>query len=335
MRFLDNLQPLATTDAGRLGRGTMGYEIAPLPGQTAFGAVVTGLRPAEIDDPAVGASLRDLWAEAGVIVFRGLEQSRDMHVRLSRLFGPLLNHEVIRTVPGQDPEVMDIVYSGEQEIYVVDGEERGAWLPWHSDLMYAVEINRGGILRPVSLPANGGGDTGFIDRVTAWNGLPEALRARIGGLSVIYASHFNVAISPFAGVPGLSLARESKRLTMFSATPRPRVVHPMVYVQPETGRKVLNISPWFADGIEGMENDEGDALLREVIAHCTRPEHSYFHRWTADDMVLWDNWRVSHCCTGIAVDDRRLLQRTTIAGDYALGRLEHPVAASATQPVAG
>jgi taurine dioxygenase len=307
----------------------MGYETSPLPGQPAFGAVVTGLTAGAIDDPAVGATLRELWTDKGVLVFRGLEQSRDMHVRLSRVFGPLLNHEVIKDTPGQDPEVMDIVWTGEQEVYVVEGEERAAWLPWHSDLMYAVEINRGGILRPLELPEKGGGDTGFIDRITAWDSLPADLKARIEGLSAIYASHFNVAISPFAGVPGVRLARESKRLSMYSASPRPRVVHPLVYVQPETGRKVLNISPWFADGIEGMENAEGDALLREVIAHATRPEHSYFHRWTADDMVLWDNWRISHCCTGIQPDDRRLLQRTTISGDYALGRL----ADSAKQPV--
>jgi taurine dioxygenase len=326
--------PLARDGGGRQPRErTMGYEIAPLPGQAGFGAVVTGLDAGDIDDPAVGAGLRKLWIDAGVIVFRGLPQDRETHVRLSRIFGELINHEVIKNVPGQDPEVMDIVWSGEQEAYVVDGEERGAWLPWHSDLMYAVEINRGGILRPLDLPANGGGDTGFLDRITAWDSLPAVLKARIKGLSVIYASHFNVAISPFSGVAGVRLARESKRLTMHSAAPRPRVVHPIVYTQAETGRKVLNISPWFADGIEGMETVEGDALLREVIAHATRAEHAYFHRWTADDMVLWDNWRISHCCTGIAVDDRRLLQRTTIAGDYALGRLAEDRSARTRQPV--
>jgi taurine dioxygenase len=307
----------------------MGFETSPLPDQPAFGAVVTGLTGADIDDPAVGARLRELWIDRGVLVFRGLEQSRDTHVRLSRIFGTLLNHEVIKDTPGQDPEVMDIVWTGEQEVYVIDGEERAAWLPWHSDLMYAVQINRGGILRPLELPERGGGDTGFIDRITAWDKLSAALKARVEGLSVIYASHFNVAVSPFAGAEGVQLARESKRLSMYSSSPRPRVVHPLVYVQPETGRKVLNISPWFADGIEGMENEEGDALLREVIAHATQPEHSYFHRWTPDDMVLWDNWRISHCCTGIAPDDRRLLQRTTISGDYALGRL----ADSQKQPV--
>ena len=29
-----------------------------------------------------------------------------------------------------------------------------------------------------------------------------------------------------------------------------------------------------------------------------------------------------HSCTGVAHDDRRAMKRTTIAGDYALGRFE-------------
>ena len=63
-------------------------------------------------------------------------------------------------------------------------------------------------------------------------------------------------------------------------------------------------------------------LLREVIAHATKPEHSYFHRWTVDDMVLWDNWRMMHQACGVPPEEERKMRRTTIAGDYALGRFE-------------
>ena len=93
-------------------------------------------------------------------------------------------------------------------------------------------------------------------------------------------------------------------------------------MQRETGRKVANVSPWFADGIEGLETPEGDALLREVIARITRPELAYFHKWAPGEMVLWDNWRMLHCATGTPAGMRRHLTRTIIAGDYALGRRE-------------
>jgi taurine dioxygenase len=49
---------------------------------------------------------------------------------------------------------------------------------------------------------------------------------------------------------------------------------------------------------------------------------SYFHRWRPTDMVTWDNWRVLHSVSGMAPGDRRCMHRTTIEGDYGLGRFE-------------
>jgi taurine dioxygenase len=62
-----------------------------------------------------------------------------------------------------------------------------------------------------------------------------------------------------------------------------------VFVQEETGRKVLNLSPWFAQGIAGMKNDEGDELLHRLAEHAVDTRRAYIHRWHDDDMVLWDN----------------------------------------------
>ena len=101
----------------------------------------------------------------------------------------------------------------------------------------------------------------------------------------------------------------------------PEVVHPLVFRQPETGRKVLNVSPWFALGIEGMERVEGDALLEEVIAHATDETGAYFHNWATSDLVLWDNWRMMHCAKGVPAESERHMQRTTILGDYGQGRM--------------
>ena len=101
----------------------------------------------------------------------------------------------------------------------------------------------------------------------------------------------------------------------------PPSVHPMVYAQAETGRKVLNVSPAYAVGIEEMENAEGDALLEEVFAHCLGSPSAYSHVWRNGDMVAWDNWRILHNAEGTPVERTRLVQRISIAGDYGLGRL--------------
>jgi taurine dioxygenase len=300
----------------------MGYQVSPLPGQSAFGAVVTGIQPGDLDDPALHRSLKELWTQVGVIVFRGLEGGEESHLRLSRIFGKLNDHPLFRGRPDYHPELIPLLYDGRQELYEVDGRVLGAYLPWHSDLIYTDVINRGGILRPIELPARGGGLTGFIDRIHAYATLPEDMKAKIEGLEVLYRGNFDATNQRFGGPAGLKLVQGGERLASYHAVKRPRTVHPLVYTQAETGRKVLNVSAWFAEGIYGMENAEGDAILKAVIEHCIRPDLAYFHDWTLDDMVLWDNWRMMHCATGVAHDDRRFMKRSTIDGDYMKGRLE-------------
>ena len=51
---------------------------------------------------------------------------------------------------------------------------------------------------------------------------------------------------------------------------------------------------------------------------------AYFHTWQADDAIVWDNWRTIHCATGVPFDVDRFAQRTTIVGDYKLGRYLDP-----------
>ena len=300
---------------------SMAYRVSPLPGQAAFGAVVTELTPDDLGNESVQASLRALWIDAGVIVFRGLEGGEDSHLRLSRIFGTLQDHMMFRGQPDYHPELIELRYTGEQETYEVDGEDRGAWLPWHSDLIYTDRINRGGILRPVVL-AKSGGETGFIDRINAYHTLPEALKARFEGLNVLYLPDFDATRQKFGRTANLRLTRTTARMQDAIAQKLPRTIHPLVYRQPETGRKVLNVSPWFANAIEGMENEEGDAILKAAIEHLIRPDLAYFHEWQPEDMVLWDNWRMTHSAKGVPTDDQRIMRRTTIAGDYALGRVE-------------
>ena len=306
----------------------MRFKVAPLPGQDEFGAVVTDLSPDMLDDDSVRKALYDLWIDKGVIVFRGME-GIDTQLRLSEVFGECEEHPLLRGIdqPREHKLIIDVGYDdslGEGDIYEVNGEERGAWLPWHSDLVYIAEINHGGILRPIELPERGG-ETGFIDQIAAYDALPDRLKQAIEGKYVCYTYNVNSSEAKFGRRPD-RMVRISEKLikAMEHAAVATRSVHPMVYTQKETGRKVLNVSPWFAVGIEGMENAEGDALLREVTDYCIRPERAYFHPWQMGDMVLWDNWRMLHCAAGVPAGMRRHMRRTTIAGDYGLGRMEQP-----------
>jgi taurine dioxygenase len=142
---------------------------------------------------------------------------------------------------------------------------------------------------------------------------------------------FDAACMRFGRTEWLALVRTRRFVDRLDALPRS--VHPMVYRQAGAERPVLHVSSWFAQRIVGHDYAAGKALLNKVIACCTDPSLAHFHRWQPDDYVLWDNWRMMHCATGVPVGERRHLQRVGIAGDYGFGRMEDPAIPAEPVPV--
>ncbi len=300
----------------------MGLSFSPLPGQSTFGVVCHGLTPDMIDDPAIRKQLYDLWVDKGLIVFKEVE-GLDTQMRLSEVFGESEEHPLLvgRDDFARADKVSVKIDEEAGGIYQVRGEELAGWLAWHKDSIYTDKLNHGGLLWAMVVPEKGG-HTGFIDQIAAYDSMPQRLKDKCEGLNVLYVYTRDSWESKFGEHPERRVRLSAFQMTTTHDLKRPRSVHPMVFVQPETGRKVINVSPWFADGIEGMENDEGDALLREVIEHIVAPGNEYFHHWTPGEMALWDNWRMLHCASGTPMGMKRLMRRTTIFGDYALGRKE-------------
>ena len=304
----------------------MAFDIKPLAGNV--GLEVSGIdldMPLDVD---TRKALQDAFILAGILVFRRAATGPEAHLSLSRCFGELQRHPVRENWAAGYPELVDISYRPALEgvatvtLYEVDGKRRGGWLPWHSDLRYMSKINRGGILRSIKRPSEGG-RTGFVDQIAAYATLPERLRQQIATLHVVYQLRSDFTQEKFGKPKCLKMIANAAALdAMAGRIDRdfPPVVHPMVYVQPETGRKVLNVSPTSAIGIHEMPNSDGDALLEEVLSYAINPARAYWHYWRENDLVLWDNWRTLHCAEGVPEDCVREMQRTTIAGDYALGR---------------
>ena len=94
----------------------------------------------------------------------------------------------------------------------------------------------------------------------------------------------------------------------------PDVAHPLVCTHPETGRKTIYLNPNRVDHLIGFDLAEGDRLLDELIAHATRPEFVYRHRWQAGDLVIWDNRCTMHKASADYGDQRRNMMRILLAG---------------------
>ncbi len=306
-----------------------GITIRDLPGDYSFGAVVDGVTWDNIHDEELRARLNALFEERGVIVFENMEPSSKMHLELSRVFGPIKDHPT-KTVPRaaeeEDVGVIDLYRTPDETneefhgVPIVNGEPRQSWLPWHFDHTYNDELNRAGVLRAVIIPPEKG-RTGFADGIQIYADFDPELRAKAEELTAIYTLDTRLTQMRFGRTFEVKGDTPAMVATVQEAAIFPRALHPMVWTRSD-GQKVMHVSGFSAEGIENHEDAEGDALFEDICQEVNRTARGYWHDWKPTDMVIWDNWRVLHSVEGCHPKCPRRMQRTTIKGDYGLGRFE-------------
>lgn len=300
--------------------------IRPLTGR--FGAELSGLDFAADLDDATAAAVRAAWIEYGVLLFRGGDLDDAAQMRLSRVFGELQPSATTVMNDAVNPYMMTLAYDPEDsdpvfsQHYRVGGIDRAGWLGWHWDQSFMPTIVRGACLR-MEWPSPEMGATGFIDAVEAYERLPDAMKLRIEGLEVVYELNRDYASGQF-GFPDDIVALPRVESTKVQSGDFPPCVHPLVIAQRETGRKVLKLSPMHARYVLGMAREESDRLLADLAAHLVDDRFAYFHTWQTNDILVWDNWRMIHCAQGVPLNCARSARRTTIVGDYNLGRYLDP-----------
>lgn len=293
-------------------------EVTPLSDDLPFGARVSGVDLRVLEDEAVRRELRAVFERSGVVVFKNVERSSELHLALSGVFGRLQHHALAEDKT-KTPEVVNL--NQKQDVLEVDGEPLAAYLPWHFDACYTAKLNRAAVLRPIEIPSEGG-MTGFADGIQLYRAISPRLRERFEDARILYSAKLMFHHQKF-GVPEgrwISLSDGAADL-IEKCEGTLRSVHPAIW-QRETGERVLHVSPWQAAGILGHEDAEGDALLEDLCQEIYAKMTPYWHRWELDDMVLWDNPRFIHAVSGNDPRYARHMQRATIEGDYGLGAFE-------------
>lgn len=295
-----------------------------------LGAEIVGVDLTREIDETTRQAIMEAWIQHGVLLFRGTPGSDETHMRLSRVFGEMEPAATKIMNNADNPYLMNLRYDPQNEDirinqhFNVDGQDRAGYIGWHWDQAFMPTIVRGAVLRMIE-PAREAGETGFIDAIGAYDRLPQALRERIEGLEVTYSFCGKMDENTY----GIGKLTPLPRKTGRGGAPKtgfdfPPVVHPMVITQQETGHKVLKLCPMHMPNILGMEQEDSDALLAELHDYLLDPNYSYFHEWQKDDMLVWDNWRICHMAAGVLLDTPRFARRTTIMGDYAVGRYLDP-----------
>ena len=276
-------------------------EFRPL--HPAIGAEVIGVDLSKPVGDDVFEAIRAEWIARGILLFRGQQAMRpEQHIAFSERFGTL-EIFTLRRYTHPDFDKLFVISN------LKDGEGRatGARVEriWHSDSQFLECPSMGSILHAKEVPSIGA-DTLFASGGAVYAALPEARRKRIDGLRV---NHSRIRAYPITYPDRPPLTAEEMART-------PDVEHPLVRTHPESGARALYVGrstdPW----IVGMPREESDTLIDELLDFATSERFVYRHRWRAGDAILWDNRSTMHCATDFdEVNERRLMYRTTIAGD--------------------
>jgi len=278
------------------------YPVTP-----SFAAEIGDVDLSEQVAPADLQAIKEAFTQYAVLIFPNQLLSQDQHLDFARHFGPL---ETTIGVYRKDAplrlrkEFADVSnLNHDNEVWGKESRLRLFQLGnrlWHTDSSFKRLPALASLLYARSIPPIGG-HTEFADERAAYDALPEETKLRLNCL-VAEHSIFNSR----ARLGFTNFSNEERR----EMPPVPQVV---VRTIPGSSRKSLYLAS-HAGRIFGMPENEGRALIDQLIGHATQRQFVYTHRWRLNDLIMWDNRCTMH--RGTEFDDlrwKRDVQRATVS----------------------
>ncbi len=271
------------------------------------GAEVSPIDLRQVDDRATLEQLRAGMDDYGVLVFRDQPFTDAGQLAFAERFDGMLHVKpgaaaLAANRFGNDAiaDISNVDNSG--NILKADDRKRMYSLGnrlWHTDASFQDPAGRYSTLSARVIPKVNA-NTEFADMRAAYDALDEATRQKLAGLRV----HHTITRS--REILGFEFSAEEKdRLK--------GAIHPIVRVNPRTGRKALYLAA-HASRIIDWPVADGRLFVMELMEHATQRQFVYSHEWRDGDFVIWDNLATMHRAT--AFDDaqhhRELRRVTTI-----------------------
>jgi alpha-ketoglutarate-dependent taurine dioxygenase len=274
------------------------FEARPLPDAT-FGAVVTGLTLATLDDDAFAALYR-AWLDHALLIFPGQHLTREQQVAFARRFGPMeFDLAPISNVRADGSVRADD--DADDVVKVLKGN-----MGWHCDSTYMPVQAKGAVFTAHVVPDEGG-ETGWTDLRAAYDALDDATKARIAPLKAHHSLRYSQAKVGHTHKAGSDYSG-------YGMTVEEPPLRPLVKTHAETGRQILAVGR-HAYGIPGLEPEESEALLADLVSFAAQPPRVYHHHWSPGDAVVWDNRALMHRACPWDMTKPRVMYHSRLAGD--------------------
>ena len=247
-----------------------------------FGVEVHGVDLRRVGARAGYPAIRAAFEEHSVLLFRGQDIDGGAQLAFCALFGP---PEVRAKGPDKPPPAAwnisnvraDATLAPEDDNVVLNLKSNQLW---HTDSTFLPVPALANVLVARVLPSQGG-ETEYASTRAAWADMPERLKARVRGAVLRHRyAHSRAKVSP-------ALAREPLYTMWEDQT------WPALWRNPVHGREALYIASHVC-AVEGLPEDEGRALVDELMAFATRDDYVYTHRWRVGDVLMWDERATLH-----------------------------------------
>ncbi|MGZ5640681.1 MAG: TauD/TfdA dioxygenase family protein [Burkholderiales bacterium] len=281
-----------------------------IPSGRALGAEIIGIDLSKDVSATQREFIFNAYTQNLVLLFRGQSLGFSDLLRLRQLFGPpgqaanqLLGLGRKKYLSDEVPDDITII----SNIVDAEGKPLGALGDgeafWHTDSSFTEKPISASLLHAIEVTEQGG-ETAFLNMYRAYEEMPAGLAARIEGK---YANHSKLHNS--AGM------RRPEFADVTDPSKAPGVKHPMVRVHPVTARKCLYLGRRLNSYIFGLSLDESEVLLDELWAHTCQDKYVWQHKWRVGDLLVWDNRCTMHHRNAFAPNARRLMHKSTSAGE--------------------
>src|SRR5262245_49401877 len=284
-----------------------GEMLKVMPSGQTLGATLEGLDLAQpLSNAEFDAILRAL-GEHGVIRFPRQQLTGFELKSFSARFGGLeVNVANSYQEPGI-PEVMilsNIVENG-RPIGLADAGQG-----WHTDMSYSSTIAFANVLYGIKIPHRGGrplGATEFSNMHAAYEGLPEDVKRRLEGRTVLHD------FEKFWEMMRREKGSKRPPLTDAQRQAKPPVSHPIFLAHPITGQRVLYANPGYSVRINELPEKESAKTLAFLFGHQLRAEYRYAFHWREGDVLMWEDIGTIHYAVAdYRPDEPRLIKRCQV-----------------------
>jgi alpha-ketoglutarate-dependent taurine dioxygenase len=278
------------------------FTVEPL--DKTFGAVVRDIDLRDLDAAAFDA-LYQTWLAYGLLIFPGQNLGKPEQVAFARRFGGLVEELKAVEISNVKPDGSLRDAPDDDMMKIIRGN-----MHWHQDSTYMPVQAKGAVFSAHVVPSRQG-DTAFADMRDAYDALDEATRERIGSLSAYHSlEHSQRSV-------GEETKKEDSEYFGYGMNVADVPLRPLVKVHPETGRKALAVGR-HAYGIPGLPETESAELIARLNDFAVEDARRiYQHRWTAGDIVVWDNRCLMHKACEWDFSEPRVMLHSRIKGDPA------------------